>query len=292
MKKTMNLIDISSWQSGIDLKTVFAQNDLDGVIVKATQGIGYVNPEYFSWASWLSDNGKPFGVYHYCEGCDPEDEAKHFYNAVKNYIGKAIPVADYEGDVLNKGQSWLKKFLEKFYKLSGVKCMIYCSLSVVSSLTELTDYPLWIAQYADMNPVYGFLDKPWQKGSVEPFSKYWMHQYTSSGWLDGYNSGALDLDKFYGTVEDWNALAGGSSVEPVPEPTTLKGPDPVVIGKVLDGKYGTGTERSAKLKADGYDSNKVQDKINELYAIALSCKKYINGNEEYLNPLIKIVRVL
>ena len=216
----MNFIDIASWQKGIDLKTVFTHNNIDGVIAKATEGTGYVNPEFAPWMKWLTDNNKPFGMYHYLSGGDAEAEAMHFYNVVKPYIGRGIPVADYEGTALDKGTVWLGKFLEKFRSLSGVRCMIYCSVSVVSeqNFRALTDYPLWIAQYADMNTVYGFLDKPWQRGSVSPFSKYWMHQYTSCGRLNGW--GVFEIENpqetlkpgqktvTYNLVDKWANLDG------------------------------------------------------------------------------------
>lgn len=290
----MNLIDIASWQKGIELSVLFAKNSLDGVIVKATQGVTYTNPEYSAWVKWLSDHDKPFGMYHYCDGADADKEAEHFYNTVKPYIGKGIPIADYEGEALLKGTAWLKRFLDRFYALSGIKAMIYCSLSVVREqpFDALTDHPLWIAQYADMNTVYGFVDKPWQKGSVSPFNGYVMHQYTSCGLLNGYN-GKLDFNQFNGSYAQWVELARGASV-PVTmlKPTALKPADPVVVSDVLAGKYGTGTERAAKLKADDYDSDSVQRKINELYAIALSCKKYFDGNLDYINSIIKIIRLL
>jgi len=291
----MNLIDISSWQKGIDLQSLFATNPLDGVIVKATQGASYVNPEYAGWVKWLSDHDKPFGFYHYCDGADADAEATHFYNTVKPYIGKGIPVADYEGEALLKGTSWLKRFLDRFYALSGVRAMIYCSLSVVREqpFYDLTDHPLWIAQYADMATVYGFLDHPWQKGSVEPFSSYAMHQYTSCGRLNGY-SGNLDFDQFNGSYSTWLELARGEATPaPAPAPTpAVKPADPVIVSEVLAGKYGIGAERTSKLKAAGYDPESVQRKINELYAIGQSCKKYIRGNENYLNSIMWIVRAL
>ncbi len=295
----MNLIDISSWQRGIDLQSLFRLNpSLDGAIVKATQGTGYVNPDFSAWVKWLSDHDKPFGFYHYCDGGDADAEATHFYNAVKPYIGKGIPVADYEGEALLKGTAWLKRFLDRFCALSGAKAMIYCSLSVVREqpFNALTGYPLWIAQYADMNTVYGFLDTPWQKGSVSPFNSYAMHQYTSCGRLNGY-SGNLDFNKFYGSYAAWNALCKDEdkpAAEPTPTPTpaALKPANPVVVGEILSGGYGTGTERAARLKAAGYDPDDVQRKVNELYGIALSCKKYVNGNEDYINSITKILKVL
>ncbi len=295
----MNLIDISSWQRGIDLQSLFRLNPtLDGVIVKATQGTGYVNPCYAEWVKWLADNDKPFGVYHYCTTENPEAEAEHFYKTVKPYIGKCVLCADYEDPATSKGTAWLKRFLDRFYALSGVRCMIYCSLSVVQTqqFDFLTVYPLWMAQYADMNTVNGFLDTPWQKGSVAPFNSYAMHQYTSCGRLNGY-SGNLDFNKFYGSYAAWNALCKGEDKpapepSPAPAPATLKPANPVVVGEILAGGYGTGTERAARLKAAGYDPDDVQRKVNELYGIALSCKKYINGNEAYINSITKILKVL
>ena len=176
--------------------------------------------------------------------------------------------------------------------------MIYCSVSVVSeqNFRALTDYPLWIAQYADMNPVYGFLDKPWQRGSVSPFSKYWMHQYTSCGRLNGWG-GNLDFDKFYGTKEDWISLAKGEAPkeEPKPEPKPipvkpLKSADPQIVLAVLKGSYGIGTERVLKLREAGYDPDSVQKKINQLYLIAGKVKKDIGNDMSYLNSILWIAR--
>ena len=293
----MNLIDISSWQSGIDLPAMFAKNSLDGVIVKATQGVSYTNPNYPGWAKWLSDNGKPLGLYHYLDLSDPEKQAQYFYDATKAYVGKAIPIVDYEDMALSKGTTFLRQFLAKYYILTGVRCMIYCSLSVISSqdFSRLTMYPLWIAQYADNLPVNGFVDKPWQKGSVAPFERYNMHQYTSNGHLVGY-SGSLDFDQFNGSFAEWCELCrvGGSSSTPVPQtPAQPKPADPSIVLEVLHGKYGTGQDRIKKLNDAGYDANDVQRKVNELYAVSLSCKRYIgDDNMPYLTAIDWILKCL
>ena len=39
-----------------------------------------------------------------------------------------------------------------------------------------------------------------------------MHQYTGNGRLTGY-SGSLELDLFYGSTDDWAALAGAEEEE-------------------------------------------------------------------------------
>ena len=289
----MNIIDIASWQAGIDLKAMFDTNPLDGVIVKATQGTGYINTEYDAWVKWLLEHDKPFGVYHFANGQDAQAEARHFYNVTQPVVGKAIPILDYEGNALQRGTEWVRKFVDAYRELSGVTCMIYCSLSVVQeqNWSALTECPLWVAQYADMKDVYGFVENPWQKGSVAPFHKYWMHQYTSCGRLNSWG-GRLDFDKFYGSVEDWNSLCGKSST-PVPAPTptpAYKPVDSTIILRVLKNEFGTGTERILKLREEGYDPNAVQKKINELYVTASKVKADIGNNMDYINSILWIVR--
>ena len=244
---------------------------------------------------WLTDHDKPFGVYHYCNGQDAAGEATHFYNTVKPVIGKAVPIADYEGDALRSGTAWLKKFLDKFRELSGVKPMIYCSLSVIheQDFSALTDHPLWVAQYADMATVYGFVDKPWQKGSVAPFASYAMHQYTSCGRLNGWG-GNLDFDKFYGSYALWLEMARGEAdpvPKPTPKPTPLYKPvDPSIVLAVLKNEYGIGTERVVKLREAGYDPAAVQTKINQLYAVAGKVRNDIGDNMSYINSILWIAR--
>lgn len=285
----MNFIDISSWQSDIDLETLFKENPLDGVIIKATEATGYVNPKFKTWAEWLL--GKHlWGTYHFCTGEDAIAEAKHFFNTIKPYIGKMVPCADYEKPATNKGTAWLKEFLDEFARLSGIKCLVYCSQSVTQeqNFNEIAKdgYRLWVAQYADFSPVYGFLDNPWHSGSVSPFMGYQMQQYTSCGVLKGWTA-YLDFDKFFGTENDWNSLCGQSI--PAEE---LKPVDPMVVSEVLMGRYGIGTERIQKLCESGYDPESVQKKINELYSISNKVYPIVSSNLSYLNSIMKIVKAM
>ena len=284
----MNFIDIASWQAGIDLDAMFRTNPLDGVIIKATQGTQYVNTEYSAWIKWLLEHDKPTGVYHFANGQDAGSEARHFYSTVKPVIGKVIPILDYEADALKKGTGWVKQLVDTFRELSGATCMIYCSLSVVhdQNWNALTECPLWLAQYADGNPVYGFIDNPWQKGSVSPFPKYWIHQYTSNGHLNSW-SGRLDLDKFYGTVDDWKSLCTGNAPAPTP---TYKPVDSTIVLRVLKNEFGVGTERILKLREEVYDPTEVQKKINELYVVANKVRADIGNNMDYINAILWIAR--
>lgn len=223
----MNFIDISSHQASINLETVFSQNPLDGVVVKSTQWQDsardsmYVNPYCDKWVQWLIAHNKPWGFYHYLAGRDPTEEAKRFIKHTVNYFNFGVPGADYEGSIVHEyGTYYLRRFLETVYNETGVKPFVYCNLGVIQSdrngFRQIAEdgYPLWLAQYRfDTTLQVGFLEIPWQNGSFSPFQRITMHQYAQTGRLNGYD-GNLDFDKFYGTIDDWNALARISHEKP------------------------------------------------------------------------------
>ena len=216
----LNFIDISSWQADIDLGAVFAGNPLDGIIVKATEGMKYVNPHCDKWVQWLIANEKPWGFYHFLNGKDPTAEARWFIEQTRNYWGAGVPVADYEGSIVSEfGTYYLRRFLETCYTETGIKPLVYCNLSTIQSdvngfRTIAEDgYKLWLAQYASSADMVGFRLQPWQQGSYAPFDRITMHQYSDHGRLIGY-SGALDLDIFYGTEKDWELIAQPKQEEP------------------------------------------------------------------------------
>lgn len=220
---SLNFIDIASWQATIDLATVFAQNPLDGVVIKSTQNTNYVNQYCDKWVQFCIKNGKPWGFYHFLDGTDPVAEAKFFVKHTLNYFGDGVPVADYEGSIVTAyGTYYLRRWLETVYQETGVKPMVYCNLGTIQadvngfrSIAE-EGYPLWLAQW--IGNITNFQPHPPQSGSYAPFTKLTMHQYTDKGKLNGYY-GNLDLDIFYGTEADWNTMAGKKeNPEPKPAP--------------------------------------------------------------------------
>ena len=219
---SLNFIDISSYQADLNLAAVFAQNPLDGVIVKSTEGTSYVNPFCDRFVQWLIQHDKPWGFYHFLNGSDPVTEAQYFVKNTINYFNDGVPVADFEADIVARyGTMYLRKFLETVYEETGIKPIVYCNLSTIQADVDgfkpiaENGYPLWLAQWA--GNYTNFVPKPWQKGSFAPFTKMAMQQYTDKGKLNGYNAN-LDLDIFFGDVEEWNALAGREGEAPVPTP--------------------------------------------------------------------------
>ena len=188
-------IDISHYQSSINLSSL----DIDFVIMKATEGVGYQDAKFTDFYTTAQQIGKNIGVYHVCRpdlGNTAKDEADYFLSIVGDAIGKAMLILDIEPSYLNV--SWAKEWLDYVKKKTGVTPVIYIGDSMEanndwSSICE--DYPLWIASYGSNT------GKPGTKPDLTYWKEYIMWQYTSKGKIDGY-SGDLDLDYFY--KDNWN----------------------------------------------------------------------------------------
>ena len=212
----MNGIDVSNWQSGININAM----NVDFVIVKATEGSGYTSPSFTRQANDTLNSGKKLGLYHYMSYMTPaKQQAEHFVDTVKPYLNKAVLVLDFESTAVNKGVSFALEFLQTVENLTGVKPMIYMSQSVASSHDWTSvikgDYALWVARYPLGNATTGFRSDL-SYGNLGYWDSSAIFQYTSHGRLSGY-SGYLDLDIFYGNELQWDAYAGGSGTVDVPE---------------------------------------------------------------------------
>lgn len=260
----MRGIDISKWQSGIDLSAVNA----DFVIVKATEGIGYVDKSCDGFFQKALSLGKKLGFYHFARPTnDPVREADFFYNNCRGYFGKGIPILDWEsGNTSNV--MWAKRWLDRVYQLSGVKPVIYMSESVVNaknwSAVAAEDYGLWVAKYRDNNPDYNYnMANAGSRPRVKWWKFYCMWQWTSSGRLNGYN-GNLDCNVFYGDGKTWDAYVGKSTSTVKPKPASKTNDQ--IADEVIAGNWGDGEDRKKRLTAAGYDYNAVQHMVNQKMA--------------------------
>lgn len=218
----MNGIDISKWQKGINLAAV----PCDFVIVKATQGVSYTSPEFITQISQAQSLGKLIGVYHYAGGGGAIAEAEYFLNVVKDYIGKAILVLDWEGEqnpnFANPG--YAKAWLDYVKQKTDVIPFIYMSKSVCRQYQWDASYPLWCAQYKNQQPTSYQSNPRTDTKGFGAWSECAILQYSSKGRLEGYNHN-LDLDKAYINSAQWIAYAQGDikPVDPGIKPTLRKG---------------------------------------------------------------------
>lgn len=213
----LRVVDEASWQEGIDNTAL----DCDAVIVKATQGTSYINPICDSLYQAAKSAGKLLGVYHYASGGNATAEADFFLDNIQGYIGEAMLVLDWEsGENAQWGNpNWCKEFCDRVSARTGINPVVYVQNSAVDQVANLTNNGLWIAQYADNNPM-GWVDSPWNTITVNHI----MHQYTSTGRINGW-SGNLDLSLFYGDTNAWLAYAGATGQPvPAPQPQTYEQP--------------------------------------------------------------------
>lgn len=218
--------DQSKWQSN-------SVTEGDFIIVKATEGVGYVDPTCDTKYQMNKKAGKLRGFYHFARpdlGNSAQAEAKFFVDNCKNYFGEAIPVLDWERSVSNVG--WAKAFLDEVYRLTGVRPWIYMSASVVNGYnwsSVASDYGLWIAGYpAKYNvknpPKPTAKELPYKIGKWK-FAAAW--QYSSS-------AGTLDRNIFYGDANAWNKYAAKPAASapapaPAPAPKPVEPVKPVVV---------------------------------------------------------------
>lgn len=210
---TMNGIDVSNWQAGINLAAVPA----DFVIMKATQGTNYISPDCDRQYQQAKKAGRLLGVYHYVAGGNAIAEADYFVNNIKGYIGEAILVLDWE---IEQNHAWgnyeyLKQVARRVKERTGVIPIIYSMAGIyngISAVAKELNAGLWIAQYADNNPT-GYQAHPWNEGAYGCA----IRQYTSAGRLPGYN-GNLDLNIAYMDANAWRKYAAKNG-KPAPAPS-------------------------------------------------------------------------
>ena len=205
-------IDISYWQRN-NYKKLIDEQGKDFVIARAAfnKDVDAYCDKIYQYAK---KQGKLLGFYFFPlnKNYSAVDHARWAYEQVKGYIGEAIPMLDWEAyrengvDYVNVGDiAWAKAWLDEFYRLSGVRPMVYASASVINGYdwsSVAKDYGLWIAGYPNKYnvknpPTPGTKDMPYKIG---PWAFWCIWQYSSS-------AGTLDRDIANLTPAQWKKYA-------------------------------------------------------------------------------------
>lgn len=203
------------------------------VIIKATEGVGYTDPDCDANYQQSKAAGKQLGVYHFArpDGNDPISEANWFVSQIQGYLGEAVLVLDLEVEPITP--AWAKSFLDRVYELTKVRGWLYMSQSKFNtgdwSALE-PDYAAWVACYGVNAPQNGY-------GTAQApvtINGNWTivaWQYTSQGHLPNWG-GNLDLDVAFLDAAGWKKYAEGDrntpapAPQPVPQPTLAPVPTP------------------------------------------------------------------
>jgi lysozyme len=195
-------IDVSHHQGKIDWSKVAELSALNGypvrfVIMKATEGSTFTDPEYLDNIRDAREAGFVCGVYHFYDpSVSPDKQAEHYINTVKLQKGDLVPVVDVERSGRSSGdlQRELSVFLGQLESHYGVKPIIYASTKFRRrhlNSTAFDRYPFWVAHYYVVRPE---TVKPWI-----------IWQFTDHASVEGIN-GHTDFNVFKGTEADFNAL--------------------------------------------------------------------------------------
>lgn len=188
-------IDISHYN--FNMKNLNDINNVDFVIMKASEGIRFRDPKMKTYLSILQPD-KLRGFYHYARpdlGNDPEDEACFFVNTVRPYINdRSIVALDVEDKALKvKGlDAWCSVWAQCIEISLGFLPLIYCSAAETKRFKATADLGcgLWVAKW-------GY--KPTKK-QIAPWDFWAIWQYIVS---DNFSGVQCDLDQFNGTQEQF-----------------------------------------------------------------------------------------
>jgi lysozyme len=240
------------------------------VILKATQGVRWVDPTYAPRRKLVTDAGLLVEAYHFLDGSDPDDQVAHFI-AVAELDDKMRGALDCEvnpnGQTVQPQDATLAALA--LDALQGRQTLRYTGAGYLTPrrvplMVGFLNGPLWLAKYGPQ-PTDEFV----RRLGMDPANlTFW--QYSDKGSLAGKSP--IDLSAFSGTPEElalWPALG---HEQPAPAALPLlrrgdKGPSVIAWQQTLrslgnhvlvDGDFGPATEmftrslqQSRRLNVDG-----------------------------------------
>ena len=205
-------IDVSGWQGTIDYTQV-KQAGIEVVYMKASEGTTFIDPYFNQNYTNAKANGLKVGFYHYVRARSVEQaitEANFFASVIAGKSPDCRLAMDFEnfGNLSNEEINQIGlAFLRTLESVTKKEVVVYSN--TYSARTkfsgEITNYPLWVAQYEEPEPT--------PNGNWDTWIGW---QYTDQGDVAGIQ-GYVDRDKFTKDI-----FLGDNSEIPAPQPT----PDP------------------------------------------------------------------
>lgn len=215
MLGTNAVIDISHHQTVLSFGQM-KEAGIVGILHKATQDTGYIDPTYADHKAEAESAGLLWGAYHFGSGSDPTEQANHFLDVVGDPTGILLAL-DFEQDTTD-GQTTMslaqaESFVTTVQQRTGKWPGLYGG-SLIKQLLGNNKDPvlancfLWLTEWEVAQP-----DVPanWQTWT------FW--QYTNTGTVPGI-SGVCDRDTFNGTQQQltdfWAAAAPAATAAVTP----------------------------------------------------------------------------
>lgn len=181
-------IDISMHNGAVDFNAL-KNGGINTVIIKATEGVDYIDPYLERHYKGANAHGLNIGFYHFMsEKTSPTQQARDFWKAIKDKNFNILPCLDIETNNMGRSRTGISdrcvEFLNEFKNISGLDCMIYTGgyFGRDNLDNRVKKYPGWIAHYG--------VNKPMETGF-----EVVGHQYTEDGRTAGVNT-RVDMNNF------------------------------------------------------------------------------------------------
>lgn len=159
------IVDLSHHNASVDFAAL-AGAGIAGVIHKATQGAGYVDPTYTARQAQARTVGLRWGAYHFGDGSDAQVQAAHFLATAKPAAGDLLAL-DVEQDTqgtsmtLAQAEAFVQAVFQRTGRWPGVYGGSYLRQLLGSSTTSvLGNCWLWVSEYGSQ-PVIAPLWSQW-----------------------------------------------------------------------------------------------------------------------------------
>ena len=218
-------IDVSAWQSNINFARV-KKEGVKVVIIKATEGVNFVDKRLNEHYLGASKEGLKIGFYHFMsDKTSPKEQARDLWSAIKDKKFHIIPVLDIERETMGRGKTEVTnrclEFLKEFKALSGYDCIVYTYTFFAKSKLDsrLKSYPLWIAHYGVNTPGNNGIWKDWvgfqytDKGKIKGITGYCdLNEFTEEIFIKKSNSSSSNSNSSSSKKELWQLSICGPVV--------------------------------------------------------------------------------
>ena len=278
-------IDISMWQNGFDIEKA-KKSGVEFVILKIGGGDDglYIDSCFNEFYKKCKELCIPVGCYYFGNALNMEQakrEAEHFHSLI---VGKQFeyPVLyDVEANMVNLDKRLLTdicKYVLSYIEQKGYWVGMYASHSTFESKVydeELKKYSHWVAS--------------WRVTEVPKLTNGGETQM----WQFGGSTNSIRSNTICGKIVDQNycyvdypskikekGLNGYGKIDTHISNATVKKSNEEIAKEVINGRWGNGAERKAKLETAGYDYNAVQ------YIVDRIVKGTTSANES--KPSLKV----
>jgi lysozyme len=210
-----SIFDIAQHQTNCDFRAAKSAG-LEAVIIKATQGVNFVDPQFRNHLAGAQAAGLMIGAYHFGTASDAVGQADDFLKAV-NPGPDTLLALDYEENPSGTQMTIpiAEKFVARVHEKTGRFPVFYCGHLFKEQMGNakhplFAQCPLWLAAYVrDPAP---FVQKTWVDWTL------WQHTNGTDGpeAVPVAGVGACDRSTFKGTPADLRAIWKSGLVAPEP----------------------------------------------------------------------------